>query len=170
MVIWITGLSGSGKSTLCDALRPKLKALRPSLVTLDGDAVRAALGGDLGYREADRVTQIKRIQGIAKLLADQGITVLVAALYAHPDLLAWNRANLRGYFEVYVRADVEFLLGRDRKGLYRDARSGEIPNVVGIDIPWHTPTNPDLVIEAAAMTAPDVLADQLIKNVMATAA
>lgn len=167
MVIWITGLSGSGKSTLCEALRPKLAALRPSLVTLDGDAVRAALGGDLGYQEADRVTQIRRIQGIAKLLADQDITVLVAALYAHPELLAWNRANLRGYFEVHMRADVEFLLGRDRKGLYRGARSGEIPDVVGVSIPWHAPKNPDLVIDARSMTPPDVLADQLLKCLLA---
>jgi adenylylsulfate kinase-like enzyme len=169
MVIWITGLSGSGKSTLCDALRPKLKALRPSLVTLDGDVVRAAFGDDLGFHEADRIRQIKRIQGIAKMLADQDITVLVAALYASPDLLAWNRANLRGYFEVYLAADVDFLLTRDTKKLYGRARSGEMPNVVGVDIPWHAPHNPDLCLDARLVTSPGLLADQVLRGVMAKA-
>lgn len=169
MVIWVTGLSGSGKSTLCDALRPKLKALRPSLVTLDGDVVRAAFGDDLGYHEADRVRQIKRIQGIARMLANQDITVLVAALYAHPDLLAWNRENMPGYFEVYLKTDMDFLLGRDRKGLYRRGRSGEIPNVVGVDIPWHAPQQADMVIDASSVPPVDALADQVLKAWMAKA-
>ena len=164
MVIWVTGLSGSGKSTLCEALRPKLKALRANLVMLDGDVIRAAFGSDLDFHEADRVKQIRRIQAIAKVLADQDITVLVAALYSHPELLEWNRKNLRGYFEVYVNADVQFLLKRDGKKLYSRARSGEMTNVVGIDIPWHAPKNPDMVIEAAAMTPPHILADQVIER------
>ncbi len=166
MVIWVTGLSGSGKSTLCEALRPKLKALRPNLVTLDGDVIRAAFGSDLDFHEADRVRQIKRIQAIAKVLADQDITVLVAALYCHPELLEWNRRNLREYFEVYVKADVEFLLGRDGKQLYGRARRGEMTNVVGVDIPWHAPVNPHLVIDAATMTPPQILADQVIQQLM----
>jgi adenylyl-sulfate kinase len=170
MVIWITGLSGSGKSTLCQALRARLKPLRPSLVMLDGDAVRAAFGDDLGYHETDRIRQIKRLQGIARMLVDQGVTVLVAALYAHPDLSAWNRANLRSYFEVYLRADVDFLLGRDGKGLYDRARRGEISNVVGVDIPWHAPTQPDLVIDVTSMIPADALAEQVLQKAMAKAA
>jgi len=167
MVIWITGLSGSGKSTLCDALGPKLKALRPSLVKLDGDEVRAAFGDDLGHHEADRVRQIRRIQGLARMLANQDITVLVAALYSHPELLAWNRDNLPGYFEVYLKTDMEFLLSRDGKGLYRRARSGEIPNVVGIDIPWHPPQQADMVIDASSVPPVDALADHVLKTWMA---
>jgi adenylylsulfate kinase-like enzyme len=162
MVIWITGLSGSGKSTFCNALRPKLMALGPCVVTLDGDAVRAAFGNDLGYREADRVAQIKRMQGLAKLLADQGIAVLVAALYARPDLLDWNRANLPGYFEIYLKIDMELLFGRDPKGLYRRARSGEMPNVVGVDIPWHSPLHSDLVVDASLAPPVDALADDVL--------
>jgi adenylyl-sulfate kinase len=167
MVIWITGLSGSGKSTLCDALAPKLRVALPNLVVLDGDAVRAALGDDLGYHEADRVRQIKRIQGMAKLLSDQGISVLIAALYSHPELLVWNRANLRGYFEVYLKADMDFLLTRDGKGLYSGARSGRILNVVGVDIPWHSPQSADLVVDAAAKPAADTIAEQVLEAVMA---
>jgi len=162
MVVWVTGLSGSGKSTLCAAIRPLLQRIRPNLVTLDGDAVRAAFGEDLGFHEADRVRQIKRIQGVSKLLADQGIAVLVAALYAHPDLLAWNRANLPGYFEVYLKTDVDFLLTRDGKKLYSRSRCGEIPDVVGVDIPWRAPQYADLVIDASSTPPVDALAEQIV--------
>ena len=163
MVIWITGLSGSGKSTLCAAIRPRLQSLQPKLVMLDGDVVRAAFGDDLGYHEADRVRQIKRIQGVAKMLADQGITVLVAALYAHPDLLAWNRANLPGYFEVYLKTDIDFLMSRDGKCLYSRSRRGEISDVVGVDIPWHAPRHSDLVIDASSTPPVNDLAEQIVR-------
>ena len=158
MVIWLTGLSGSGKSSLAAALHALLKPERPSLVRLDGDEIRAVFGGDLGYTEPERVQQIQRIQRLAKMLADQKLDVLVAALYAHPDLLAWNRANLPGYFEVYLEAEVDFLIRRETKGLYARARRGEIANVVGVDIPWHAPIKADLVVESAKAPAPDVLA------------
>ena len=162
MVIWLTGLSGSGKSSLCAALHAHLKPSRPALVRLDGDEIRAAFGSDLGFKEADRFRQIQRIQRIAKMLADQDMDVLVAALYAHPELLAWNRAHLPGYFEVYLKADVDFLAGRESKGLYARARRGEIADVVGVDIPWHAPVQPDLVIDAAVAPAPEALARRVL--------
>lgn len=163
MVIWLTGLSGSGKSSLASALFALLKPTRPTLVRLDGDELRAAFGGDLGFRAADRFRQIQRIQRIAKMLADQGMTVLVAALYAHPELLAWNRIHLPGYFEVYLKADVDFLIGRDTKALYARARRGEIADVVGVDVPWHTPADPDLVIDAATAPRPEALARRVLE-------
>src|SRR3972149_8387631 len=167
MVVWITGLSGSGKTTLCAALRRRLLAAYPKLVTLDGDAVRAAFGGDLGYSETDRLLQIKRIQGVVRLLAEQGLSVLVAALYAHPDLLSWNRTNLPDYFEVYLKADIDFLLGRDNKGLYTGARRGEILNVVGVDIPWHEPREADLVVDARSAGPSEIIAEQVIQALTA---
>jgi len=169
LVIWLTGLSGTGKSTLCAALYSRLKPRCPALVRLDGDEVRAAFGGDLGYAEADRYRHISRIQRVAKMLSDQGLDVMVAALYAHPDLLAWNRANLPGYFEVYLKADVDFLIGREVKALYSRARRGDIADVVGVDIPWHTPQNPDLVVDAATAPAPELLARQVLDALPATA-
>jgi adenylylsulfate kinase-like enzyme len=162
MVIWLTGLSGSGKTSLCAALHARLKPSRPALVRLDGDEIRAAFGGDLGFKEADRFRQIQRIQRIAKMLADQDMDVLVAALYAHPELLAWNRAHLPGYFEIYLKADVDFLARRESKALYARARRGEIADVVGVDIPWHAPAQPDLVIDAAAAPAPEALARRVL--------
>lgn len=168
MVIWATGLSGSGKSTLCDALYQQLKSRLPALVRLDGDEVRAAFGDDLAYAERDRHKQISRIQRIAKLLANQRIPVLVAALYAHPDLLAWNRKNLPGYFEIYIKAGLELLRQRDSKKLYSRAFAGEMTDVVGVDIPWHEPTQSDLVIDAASAAAPDILATQVISALSAS--
>jgi len=158
VVIWVTGLSGSGKTTLCRAIWDILKPHTPELVMLDGDAVRAAFGHDLGYREADRVVQITRIQRIAQMLATQGLVVLVSALYANRDLLAWNRQHLPEYFEVYLEASVHALMRRDPKGLYARNRAGIARDVVGVDIPWTPPSSPDLVIDADRPTTPAVMA------------
>lgn len=165
MVIWITGISGSGKSTLCDALHAVLKPRIPELVILDGDVVREAFGGDLGYREEDRVVQITRLRGLARALSEQGLVVIVAALYAHPDLLDWNRENIPGYFEIYLDAPLSLVQARDPKGLYAKAAAGEMPDVVGIDIPWHAPARPDLRIDMTGNEAPEALARRVIEAV-----
>ena len=165
MVIWVTGLSGSGKTTLCTALGALLKPWLPQLIKLDGDEIRAAFGNDLGHTEPDRVRQIQRIQRMAKMLADQQMVVLVAALYSHPDVFAWNRANLPGYFEIYLEADIDFLSRRDSKGLYGTAQRGELSNVVGLDIAWHAPDRADLVIAAAAAKSPELLAADVIRAI-----
>ena len=170
MVIWVTGLSSSGKTTLCNALWETLKPQQPGLVLLDGDAVRRAFGGGLGYREEDRVVQISRIQKIAKMLSDQGLVVLVAALYANPELLTWNRDNISQYFEVYLKASPETVRQRDNKDLYAKADSGAMSDVVGVDIPWHAPQSPDLTIECDAGEPVDLLASRVLKLVPGLAA
>ncbi len=162
MVIWFTGLSGSGKSTICKRLYERLKPVIPELILLDGDSVRAAFGDDLGYTEADRHRQIHRLQGLARLLSDQGLVVIVAAVYANPELMSWNRQHLRGYFEVLVDAPLELVQSRDAKGLYARAARGEAHHVVGVDITWQPPAAPDLVIPAARLEPPDLLAQRVI--------
>ncbi|MEE2722146.1 MAG: adenylyl-sulfate kinase [Pseudomonadota bacterium] len=164
MIIWSTGLSGSGKSTLCDALTKLLKPSIPELVLLDGDVVREAFGGDLGYREQDRVIQIKRLQALAQALSKQNLVVLVAALYSHPDLLVWNRKNMSLYFEVYLDAPLELVQKRDPKGLYAKAAAGQMTDVVGLDIPWHEPVSPDLRIDMTVEADPDTHARTIIEN------
>jgi len=165
LVIWITGLSGAGKTTLCVALRAVVKPHLPEFVVLDGDDVRAAFGDDLGHSEAHRTRQFRRLQSIARVLAEQNLAVAVAAVYAHPDLLAWNRRHLRGYFEIYLKASLETVRRRDPKGLYAKADAGTMPDVVGLDIPWHEPQSPDLVLDADHPDPPAVLADRVVRAV-----
>ena len=162
MVIWVTGLSGAGKTTLCDALWKLLKPNIPELVSLDGDQIRQAFGQGLGYSEEDRVVQIKRIQNLAKMLSDQGLVVLVAALYANSELLKWNRQNLADYYEVYLETSLNVLKCRDSKGLYQGANDGSVRNMVGLDIPWHVPEAPDIIINTDDPVEPDVMAQILI--------
>ncbi len=155
MVVWITGLSGAGKTTLSRALRDLVKPRLPGLALVDGDTVRAMFA-DLGYTEPERVVQIQRLQQLAKFLSDQDVVAIVAGLYASPELLDWNRQNLPGYFEVYIEAPMALLRERDSKGLYAGADGGT-ENVVGVDIPWHAPTSPDMVIDATATTGDSAL-------------
>lgn len=165
MVIWVTGLSGAGKTTLCQCLYQRLKPAMPHLVLLDGDVVRRAFGGDLTHSEADRMRQVRRLQAMAQVLSEQGLVVVVAVLYAHPELLAWNRRHLKGYFEVYLRASLDTVFARDNKGLYAAAQSGRMPDVVGLDIPWHAPQAPDLVIDVDGGGTPEQHVEQLMHAV-----
>lgn len=165
MVVWVLGLSGAGKTTLCQAIHELMKPLMPGLVILDGDAVRQAFGHDLGHAEADRIRQFQRLQGMAKVLADQDVPVVVAAVYSNPDLLSWNHKNLRGYFEVFLNASVQTVKLRDSKGIYRDAAAGKIHDVVGIDIPFQPPLSPDFIIDANKLATPSALALSLAKSV-----
>lgn len=165
MVIWVAGLSRSGKTTLCREVARRLKSQLPQVVLVDGDEIRRIFADDLGYTEPDRVKQIGRIQRVAAMLARQELIVLVAALYASPDLLAWNRANLPGYFEVYLRASIDLLRSRDTNGLYRGALDGTLANVVGVDIPWQAPASPNLVLDAGPEASVEMLASRLIESV-----
>lgn len=165
MVIWVCGLSGSGKTTLCNVLWQLLKEPLPELVLLDGDAIRATFGHDLGYSKQDRVVQIKRIQNIAKLLSEQHLVVIVAALYSSPELLDWNRCNLSDYFEVYLEVSWDTIRNRDPKGLYAGASSGKITNMVGMDIPWHVPESPDLILNNDGAQNAEALARRIVDSV-----
>lgn len=165
MVIWVTGLSGSGKTSLCEALYRLLKPGLPELVLLDGDVIRSAFGDDLGHGEEDRRIQVKRLQNLARMLSQQGLVVMVAVLYCHPDLMRWNRQHIENYFEVYLKSSWETLRKRDRKGLYTKSDRGETANVVGIDIPWHPPAAPDLVMNTDTLESPETMARRVVAHV-----
>jgi adenylylsulfate kinase len=165
MVIWFTGLSGAGKSTACEALHRALKGRLPELVVLDGDAVREAFADGLGHTEADRMVQVGRLQRLARMLSAQGLVVLVAAVYANPDLFRWNRLHIPEYVEVYVQASLDTVRHRDVKGLYRRADVGEVRDVVGLDIPWRAPEAPDIVVDADRPEPPDAIAKRIIDAV-----
>jgi len=165
MVIWITGLSGVGKTTVSEALAGLVKPRLPELVLIDGDIVRAMFGANLGYAEEERVVQIKRLQNLALMMSRQNMVAVVAALYSHPNLLNWNRETFADYFEVLLDAPVEFVQGRDTKGLYANAAKKKAPQVVGLDIPWHRPESADLVIDATLTEAPEIQARRIAMSV-----
>jgi len=161
MVIWITGLSASGKTTLSKAFEKKIKATRPNTVLLDGDVIRELYGNDLGFTEPDRIVQIKRLQSIASFLEKQSILVVVAALYANHELLENNRTRFADYFEVYLKADIEFLMRREFKDLYKNALANKIDNVVGVSIPWNEPAHPDIVFDVKDGYTADEMAQKI---------
>jgi cytidine diphosphoramidate kinase len=147
MVIWFIGMSGAGKTTLCDLVYDRLKPRIPNLVRLDGDALRSVFGNDVDHTVDGRRRNAVRLSALTKFLSDQDIHVVAAVLSIFPEWQAWNRENVGDYAEVYVRASMDTLRRRDTKGLYRKAFAGEIPNVVGVDIPFPEPKAADIVIE-----------------------
>lgn len=145
--VWFTGLSGSGKSTLANELEKRLVAMGRHTMLLDGDNVRMGLNRNLGFTEADRVENIRRIAEVAKLMNDAGLIVLTAFISPYKK----DRENAKeiigeDFFEVYVSTPIEECERRDVKGLYKKARKGEIPNFTGITSPYEAPEAPDLVI------------------------
>jgi adenylyl-sulfate kinase len=159
MLIWMTGLSGSGKTTIAKALIAKLMPSLPTLVLIDGDSIRDLFGNDLGFDLESRLIQIMRIQRIAKFLTDQEVAVIVAALYSNTEILEFNRRTFESYFEVYVHAPMQILENRDTKGIYSKARSGDQINVVGIDIPWTPPQNPDVIARTDRTSVDEIVAE-----------
>lgn len=147
MVIWIIGLSGTGKTTLASQVVERIRQLNGKVVLLDGDLIRTLFGNDVDHTIDGRRRNAERLSVLSKFLADQGIHVVAAVLSIFPEWRRWNRENIHGYSEVYIKASMQTLLRRDIKNLYARAARGEIVNVVGVDIPFPEPENPDLVIE-----------------------
>lgn len=147
MVIWIIGLSGAGKTTLAGQVVERIRQLNGKVVLLDGDLIRTLFGNDVDHTIEGRRRNAERLSVLSKFLADQGIHVVAAVLSIFPDWRQWNRKNIPGYAEVYLKASMQTLLRRDIKNLYARAAKGEIVNVVGVDIPFPEPENPELVIE-----------------------
>jgi adenylylsulfate kinase len=160
VVIWFTGLSGAGKSTLANAVEKKLYQLQCRSFVLDGDNVRHGLCGDLGFSEADRQENIRRIGETAKLFSQAGVITLAAFISPYRA----DRRRVRALFapgdfvEVYCRCDLEVCEGRDVKGMYRKARLGEIRDFTGVSAPYEEPENAELVIETGMLPL-DVRAD-----------
>jgi adenylylsulfate kinase-like enzyme len=152
MIIWITGLSASGKTTLAKYLIKDMKKRKNHLTLVDGDNVRDIFLNDLDFDEKSRFKQITRMQNIAKFLDNQNCDVVIAALYSHPKLLSRNRKIFKNYFEIYLKANVEFLINREIKKIYKRALQKKMKNVVGVDIKWHAPKKPDLIFDQKNQT------------------
>jgi bifunctional enzyme CysN/CysC len=164
-VIWFTGLSGAGKSTIANLLEKRLHALGRHTYLLDGDNVRQGLNKDLGFTEADRVENIRRVSEVARLMADAGLIVLVS--FISP--FRAERRTARGlmgegeFYEVFVDVPLEVAETRDPKGLYKKARRGELKNFTGVDSPYEVPEAPEVKIDTTRMT-PERAAEAILER------
>jgi bifunctional enzyme CysN/CysC len=160
-VVWFTGLSGSGKSTLANALEVALHRIGIKTYLLDGDNLRLGLNRDLGFSDADRVENVRRLAEVARLMQDAGLVVLCASIspFRREREAARDLVGAARFIEVFVDTPLATCERRDPKGLYRKARLGQIPNMTGIGSPYEAPLAPDLRIgvDMALESAVEVL-------------
>jgi bifunctional enzyme CysN/CysC len=162
-VLWFTGLSGAGKSTIANLVEKALHAQGRHTMSLDGDNVRHALNRDLGFSEADRVENIRRIAEVSKLFVEAGLIVLVSFIspYRAERMLARDCVEQDEFLEIFVDTPVDECRRRDPKGLYRRADAGQIRNFTGVDAPYEEPLDPEMHL-ATLSAAPEVLAEQVV--------
>ena len=166
LTLWFTGLSGSGKSTLSNEVEKRLVTMGKHTMLLDGDNVRHGLNKNLGFKEVDRVENIRRIAEVSKLMNDAGLITIASFISPY----ASDRENAKnivgdGFIEIHVSTPLEECEKRDIKGLYQKARDGEIPNFTGISSPYEEPKNPDIRIDTTNISIEDAT-DQIISKIM----
>ena len=156
-VLWFTGLSGSGKSTIANIVEKILFDRGRHTYILDGDNVRHGLNKDLGFKDADRVENIRRVTEVAKLMADAGLVTLVSFIspFRAERQIARQAMDEGEFIEIYVNTPLEVAESRDVKGLYAKARAGEIKNFTGIDSEYQAPRNAEIEINTVEMSAED---------------
>lgn len=166
-ILWMTGLSGAGKSTIANAIEKKLAMLPRHTVLLDGDNIRYGLNKDLGFTDADRVENIRRVAEVAKLMANAGLIVI--ASFISPFRLERQLARQINkpfkFYEIFIDTPLEIVEKNDVKGLYAKARSGKLKNFTGIDSPYEIPENPDIRIDTTRMSI-DQAAEVIISKLL----
>jgi len=166
-LLWFTGLSGSGKSTIANLVEKKLFRMNRHTFLLDGDNVRHGLNKDLGFTEADRIENIRRVGEVSKLMTDAGLIVVTA--FISP--FRAEREMVRGmlpegeFLEVFIDTPLEVAEERDVKGLYKKARAGELKNFTGIDSPYEAPESPEIRIDTTSMS-PDEAAAFIVERLL----
>jgi len=164
-VLWFTGLSGAGKSTIANLVEKKLLAMGRHTYLLDGDNVRHGLNRDLGFTDADRVENIRRVAEVARLMADAGLIVLVSFIspFRSERRMARELMAEGEFVEVYVDTPLAIAEHRDVKGLYKKARAGELKNFTGIDSPYEPPEHPEIHIDTTTLSAAQA-AEQIVEQ------
>jgi len=167
-VLWFTGLSGAGKSTIANLVEKKLAAMGRHTYLLDGDNVRHGLNKDLGFTEADRVENIRRVAEVARLMVDAGLIVMTAFISPFRSERAMARGQMADgeFIEIHVNTPLSVAEERDVKGLYKKARRGEIANFTGISSPYEAPEAPELVVNTHTQTAEEA-ADSIVAKLKA---
>lgn len=161
-VYWITGLAGSGKTTIGSALFRLIRKEKPNVVHLDGDQLRSIFGNGKGYSREERFELAMSYARLCKNLAEQDIDVVISTISLFGECHRWNRDNIPGYREIYLRVPMEILIKRDQKKIYSRAMKGETNNVIGVDIPFDEPTTPDCVIDNDGSSSPHLLSQKII--------
>jgi bifunctional enzyme CysN/CysC len=166
-VLWFTGLSGAGKSTIANEVEKQLNLMNRHTFLLDGDNIRHGLNKDLGFTEADRIENIRRVGEVAKLMADAGLIVLTAFISPFRAERDMVRAMLPAgeFIEIFVDTPLDVAEGRDVKGLYKKARAGDLKNFTGIDSPYEAPLNAEIRVNTVAMT-PAEAAAFIVRQIM----
>ena len=167
-VIWFTGLSGSGKSTLANALDQALHQAGKHTYILDGDNIRSGLCSDLGFSDADRVENIRRIAEVSKLMLDAGLIVMTAFIspFRADREMARELIGTKNFIEVYVNTPLDVCETRDPKGLYKKARAGLIPNMTGINSAYEAPMTPDFTIGTSQEDAAQALVRKIMNSIL----
>ena len=163
--LWFTGLSGAGKSTITDILEKRLKESGLKVEVLDGDIVRTHLSKGLGFSKEDRDTNIRRIGYVASLLARNGVITITAAISPYIDVRSEVRDMHENFIEIFAKCPLEVVEKRDVKGLYKKARSGEIPQFTGVSDPYEEPINPEITVSTDSGT-PEDRASEIINYLM----
>ena len=168
-ILWFTGLSGAGKSTIANLVEKRLHVAGKHTYMLDGDNVRHGLNRDLGFTDADRVENIRRIGEVAKLMVDAGLIVMVSFIspFRSERRMARELVGPGEFFEVYVDTPLTLAESRDPKGLYKRARRGEIKNFTGIDSPYEAPENPEITLDTGHLSAEEaanLVVDKLVER------
>jgi adenylylsulfate kinase len=162
VTLWFTGLPCSGKSAIADIVAEKLKAQGLRAERLDGDIVRQDLTRDLGFSKADRDENIRRVTFVAKLLARNGVAVLVSFISPYREMRDRARQQISSFVEIYVKCPMEVCAKRDVKGMYQKAMRGEIKEFTGVNDPYEEPLRPELILETDKETL-----DQSVEKAMA---
>jgi bifunctional enzyme CysN/CysC len=164
-IVWFTGLSGAGKSAVANLLEKRLHALGRHTYLLDGDNVRHGLNKDLGFTEADRVENVRRVAEVAHLMADAGLLVLVSLIspFRAERRMARGLVDASEFFEVFVDTPLHVAEKRDPKGLYKKARRGELKNFTGVDSPYEAPEAPEIRIDTTRLT-PEQATDAIMEH------
>ena len=170
-VLWFTGLSGSGKSTIANALEVTLHAQGRHTYVLDGDNIRLGLNKDLGFTDADRTENIRRIAEVAKLMLDAGLSVMTAFIspFRRDRAMARELIGESHFIEVYMSTPLASCERRDVKGLYKKARNGPLPNMTGIGSPYEAPLDPHLQLDGDQIGVDDSVAALLAMLTVSTA-